>query len=74
MSSAQSLFGGDMAKQRGLLPTVRAQLRELIGGYIDLTSHDEHKDEFLVPPALGDRSGVLGAIRLAMAPRPELAT
>lgn len=67
------VLGGGVAKRPGLLPIVRTQVRELIGGYVELASEVGTMDRLVVPPALGDRAGVLGAIRLAMAARPELA-
>jgi fructokinase len=63
------VLGGGVAKRPGLLPIVRTQVRELIGGYIELTGEAVNMDQLVVPPALGDRAGVLGAIRLAMAAR-----
>jgi fructokinase len=37
----------------------------LLNGYIQLPVILERIDEYIVPPALGDRAGVLGAIALA---------
>ena len=41
-------------------------LRELVAGYLDTPPLlADQIDSYLVPPALGDRAGVLGAIALA---------
>jgi fructokinase len=70
-SPERVLLGGGVAKKRGLLPIVRTQVKELIRGYIELASEVGEIDQFIVPPALGDHAGVLGAIHLAMAADPE---
>ena len=71
-SPKRVVLGGGVAKKRGLLPIVRAQVKELIRGYIELAGEAGKIDQFIVPPALGDRAGVLGAIHLAMAAHPDL--
>jgi fructokinase len=50
-----------------LLPLVRRDIVALVGGYLDAPELGDEIAGFLVPPALGDRSGVLGAIALAEA-------
>src|SRR5205823_1725507 len=49
----------------GLMPMVRSRLREVVAGYLETPLLGEEIDAYLVPPALGERAGVLGAIRLA---------
>jgi len=66
VSPERVVLGGGVIKKPGLLPIVRAQLKELIGDYVELDGEVGNLDEFIVPPALGDRAGVLGAIDLAM--------
>jgi len=51
--------------QPALLPQVRTRVRELLGGYVTSPAILEEIDSYIVPPALGDLSGVLGAIALA---------
>ncbi|NUR77500.1 MAG: ROK family protein [Thermoleophilia bacterium] len=51
------ILGGGVMKEPALLPLVRARVRELLAGYVS--------EPEIVLPALGDRSGVLGAIELA---------
>jgi fructokinase len=74
VSPERVVLGGGVVKRPGLLPIVRAQVMELIGGYIELDGEVGAGDDFIVPPALGDHAGVLGALHLAMAAHPELAT
>jgi fructokinase len=61
LSPERIVLGGGVMKQSRLLPLVRTRVRELLAGYVDTPD----LDEYLVPPALGDRAGVLGAIELA---------
>ena len=44
---------------------VRREVQSLLAGYIDAAELGDGIDEFIVPPGLGDRAGVLGAIELA---------
>ena len=44
-----------------------------LSGYIELAREVGNIDHFIVPPALSDRAGVLGALHLAMAAHPGLA-
>jgi len=61
------VVGGGVAKQAELLPLVRARLLELLAGYLDLPALGDAAalDSYVVPPGLGDLSGVIGAIELA---------
>jgi fructokinase len=59
------IVGGGVMQQPSLLPMVRRRLRELLAGYLDTPLLGDRIDDYLVPPALGDRAGVLGAIALA---------
>jgi len=52
-------------RQAGLFPLVRKKTLELLNGYIGSSEIVERIDEYIVPPQLGDRAGVLGAIALA---------
>ena len=51
------VLGGGVMHNGDLLPMIRENLRELIRGYLPLPE--------IVPPGLGDDSGVLGALALA---------
>jgi hypothetical protein len=46
---------------------VQRRLTELAGGYFADTQLETDVEAYLVPPALGPRAGVLGAIELARA-------
>ena len=57
--------GGVFSGQGHLLPRVRQALVRSLAGYAHARHISEQVDEFLVAPALGERSGTLGAIALA---------
>ena len=57
--------GGVMHHQRQLFPKIRAYLQELLNGYlVDLATLGERGD-FIVPPALGNKAGIVGALVVA---------
>ena len=49
-----------------LFPRVRWRVRELLNGYVASKSLLEQIDDYIVPPGLGNQSGSLGAIALAI--------
>ena len=57
MSPQLVIVGGGVLKQPGLLDAVRERVPALLAGYVAVPE--------IVPPALGDRAGVVGAIELA---------
>lgn len=70
LSPHRIVVGGGVARQPGLLPRVRARLTALLAGYVRAPAIIDAMDDYVVPPALGDRSGVLGALALAHDARP----
>jgi fructokinase len=52
-------------QQTALFPLVRREVQTLLNGYIQAREITEHVDRYIVPPGLGSRSGVLGAVALA---------
>lgn len=58
------VMGGGVVSRPQLLPLIRNRLRTQLGGYLSALDDDAALDAYLVPPALGDLSGVLGAIAL----------
>lgn len=66
-SPERIILGGGVMERRGLVTQVGVNLRGLLAGYLQTPLLGEEINAFLVPPALGDRAGVLGAIALAEA-------
>jgi len=65
LSPRRIVMGGGVMQHADLFPLIRRQLGRLLNGYIQSNLLTEGIDEYVVPPRLGDRSGVLGAIVLA---------
>lgn len=59
------IMGGGVMHQAHLLPQVRHEVRRLLNGYIQVPELADQLDAYIVPPALGDQAGVLGALALA---------
>ena len=52
-------------QQENLFPMVRQELLRLLNGYINAKALLQDIDSYVVPPQLGNRAGVLGAMVLA---------
>jgi fructokinase len=65
LSPQQIVIGGGVMRQPGLLERTRARARELVNGYLGAPELDGGIDRLLVPPTLGDRAGITGALALA---------
>ena len=65
LSPQRIIVGGGVMGQPGLLAMVRREVVRLLNGYVDAPEITRDIDGYIVPPALGNRAGVLGAIALA---------
>ncbi len=65
LSPKRIVMGGGVMQRDFLFPMIRQQLREILNGYIPSRALIEGADNYVVPPKLGNNSGVLGAILLA---------
>ncbi|MHB1354871.1 MAG: ROK family protein [Anaerolineae bacterium] len=59
------IMGGGVMVQDQLFPRIRAKVQQHLCGYIQVPELTTEIDSFIVPPMLGGRAGVLGAIALA---------
>lgn len=64
-SPQRVVVGGGVMQQAGLYTLVQHEVQQIINGYIQSDRINKYIDQYIVPPALGNRSGVLGAIALA---------
>lgn len=64
-SPKRIILGGGVMQQEHLFPLVRKRLRTLLSRYVPMLDCDEAMENLLVPPALGQRAGILGAMLLA---------
>ena len=65
LSPERILLGGGVMQQKLLFPMIRRELLSLLNGYIRVPAILDRMDSFVVPPELGTRAGVLGALVLA---------
>ncbi|MBX2999439.1 MAG: ROK family protein [Caldilineaceae bacterium] len=59
------ILGGGVMAQPGIFPLIHKEVQRLLNGYIKLPAILEEINQYIVPPALGGRAGVMGAIALA---------
>ena len=59
------ILGGGVMQRQSLFPLIRQKYQKLLNGYIKVPQIVQDIDHYIVPPGLGNRSGVLGAIGLA---------
>ena len=67
LSPERIVVGGGVPSRPGLLHLVRREVALLLNGYLDTAAVREGIDDFITAPALGSRSGALGAIALGAA-------
>jgi fructokinase len=66
-SPQRLILGGGVMSGEHLFPLIRRQVLHLLNGYIQAPALETEIDYYIVPPALGPRAGVLGALALAQA-------
>jgi fructokinase len=65
LSPQRIILGGGVMEQAQLFPLIRREVQQLLNGYVQSPVIIENIDAYIVPPGLGKRAGVLGAIALA---------
>jgi fructokinase len=60
------ILGGGVMQQMHLFPMIRREVQASLNGYVRVPEILRDIDSYIVPPGLGNRAGVLGAIALAM--------
>ncbi|MBI2941003.1 MAG: ROK family protein, partial [Chloroflexi bacterium] len=65
LSPQRVILGGGLMQRPHLFLLVRQRVQRMLNGYLAVPAILDRIDEYIVPPALGNRSGVLGAIALA---------
>lgn len=65
LSPQRLILGGGVMEQAQLFPLIRRKVIELLNGYIQSPAILERIEEYIVPPGLGKRAGVLGALAFA---------
>ncbi|MCM1175293.1 MAG: ROK family protein [Blautia sp.] len=59
------LWGGVMHQEK-LFPLIRGEVKRLLNGYIPHKMLGESIDEYIVPPALREDPGIMGALKLGI--------
>jgi fructokinase len=65
LSPERVVLGGGVMARAQLYPAVRAGVSDVLAGYLASPALGAGLERYIVPPALGERAGVLGALRLA---------
>jgi fructokinase len=65
LSPQRIVLGGGVCQQPQLLPRIHQEVQQILNSYVQSPQVLEHISAYIVPPGLGNRSGVLGAIALA---------
>ena len=65
LSPQRIILGGGVMQQDALLPLIRSEVVDLLHGYVLAPPILEAIDGYIVPPALGANSGIVGALTLA---------
>lgn len=66
LSPRKIILGGGVMQREFLFPKIRSRVLALLNGYVASKTLLEEIDQYIVPPGLGNRSGMMGAIALAM--------
>ncbi len=64
-SPQRIVLGGGVMERQQLFPLIRHKVRDILNGYISSPIFSGSLDTFIVPPGLGRRSAILGAMAMA---------
>ena len=59
------LLGGGVMRQEWLFEMIREEFARLLNGYVRAKELTENLDRYVIPPKLGNQSGIIGALVLA---------
>ncbi len=65
LSPQRIILGGGVMQQKALFPLIRRKVHENLNGYVTSAVVAGDMENYIVPPGLGKRSGILGAMALA---------
>lgn len=65
LSPQRIVIGGGVGGREDILRIIRKDVQTILSGYVQSDAITRNIDEYIVLPALGSRSGMLGAIALA---------
>ena len=67
LSPQRIILGGGVMEQPQLFPLLRKKTKEYLNGYVQSPALLDEINNYIVPPGLGNKAGVLGAFALGMA-------
>lgn len=65
LSPERILLGGGVMQREALFPSIRKRLRDVLNGYLNVAAITDQVESYVVPPGLGTRAGIFGALALA---------
>jgi fructokinase len=65
VSPRRIVLGGGVMNHEGLVARIRAGTRALLAEYVQPLADPRMVDELIVPAALGENAGIVGALELA---------
>lgn len=65
LSPERLILGGGVMHKKVLFPLIRQEVQTLLNGYVKAPQILGDIDRYIVPPGLGDRAGILGALAMA---------
>lgn len=65
LSPQRIILGGGVMGQSHIFPLIHQEVQALLNGYVQAPAILRQIDTYIVPPGLGSRVGVLGALALA---------
>lgn len=66
LSPQRIIIGGGVMAQKQLFPLIRQKFQRFLNGYVHHPQIIDSLDQYIVPPDLGARAGLLGALALAI--------
>jgi fructokinase len=66
LSPRRIILGGGVMKMPGLLPQTRSHVLRILNGYVAVKPLLQDIENYIIPPGLGDDSGVAGALALGI--------
>lgn len=65
ISPERIILGGGVMEQAQLFPLIRSEVRERLSPYLEIPKIMTNIEDYIVPPKLGNRAGMMGAFALA---------
>jgi fructokinase len=65
LSPQRIILGGGVGGREDLLPRIRKTVQTTLNGYVQSPAILDQIEKYIVPPGLGERSGMLGALAMA---------